>query len=105
VKSEKSSQCDECTCSLDRKLGDYVKKHLLWIGLAALIVGSISAFSLKNAAESDAFESQLVGAQMGYQWEYTPDYTGMWVAIIIAALGAVAILMHVYGSSQKRDIN
>jgi hypothetical protein len=42
---------------------------------------------------------------MGYQWEYTPDYTGMWVAIIIAALGAVAILMHVYGSSQKRDIN
>jgi hypothetical protein len=82
-----------------------VKKHFLWIGLGALIIGSISAFSLRNAAESDAFEAKLVGAQMGYHWEYTPDYTGMWVAIIIAALGAVAILMHLYGSSKSRNLN
>jgi flagellar biosynthesis protein FliR len=81
-----------------------VKNTLLWIGLAALAMGSVMAIILKRAADTAAFETQLIGAQMGYVWDDAPNYTGMWVSIIVAALGAIAILMHLYGASRRLDL-
>ena len=77
-----------------------MKKYLLWVGIAAIVIGAWMAIGLKKAAESKAFEDAFAGAQMGYRWDIEPNYTGMWIGIIIAILGAAAILLHIYGRSR-----
>jgi len=75
-----------------------VKKNLLWIGMGAMALGIVLALFLRKSAEDAATRVQFEGAAMGYQWDYEPDYTGMWVGVIIAALGAIAVIAHLSNS-------
>jgi len=74
---------------------------LLWIGVAGIVLGAVISYSSKDAAEASAFRKNMDGAAMGYMWDFQPDYTGMWVGIIIAALGVIAILLHVYATTKN----
>lgn len=66
---------------------------LLITGIALLGIGVVGAFIVKDAAERKARVEELVATFSNELISVSPDYTAMWVFVVIAALGAVALIV------------
>lgn len=76
---------------------------LLYGGLLLLVVGAGIAFVAHSIATRDANVAEFAAAYGGRMIDVYPDYTGMWIGIVITAVGAVALLVFVGGRSSKAE--
>lgn len=64
------------------------------LGGIGLGVGVIGAYVAKEAADSHARVEQFSASFDNRLIDFAPDYTLMWVAIVVAALGVIALIAH-----------
>lgn len=72
-------------------------KALTIIGLIVLVGAGVGAMVAKGAADREASVAQFAASFDNRLIDFDPDYTGMWVLVVIAALGAVALIAGVAG--------
>lgn len=76
---------------------------LVVFGILLLLGGIVGAVLLKGSAEGDAATEEFtIVLSGGPVTDVAPDYTGMWIAIIVAGLGAVMLIGAAVAAAAKR---
>ncbi|MDR6971605.1 hypothetical protein [Leifsonia shinshuensis] len=70
---------------------------LLAIGTTTTLLGVVFGLVMKTAAEQTNVSSTLVTLPVGVYKQYTqrafvPDYTGLWIGLVVAAVGALVLI-------------
>lgn len=68
---------------------------LLVVGIALLVVGGLGALAAWNAAESQARIDEFAAAYGGRLIDVAPNYIAVWLLVIVALVGAGAVIAHV----------
>ena len=76
---------------------------MIVVGIIVAAAAGIGAALVKEAADQQARVDQFAATFDNRLIDFTPDYTGMWVLVIVAVLGGVAFIVGFAGRPKEEQ--